>query len=162
MNDSKLNIYQTVRFTQNFKYLFSKSMVPFQNFSPRRRGPGRGLGGLYSIECPRIGGKKTISLKRFFSPTRAPAGPPQNLFYPLAFTWGPSIHAYKGENTTKKKIYLHRLPPWTETKKNHSVNIYPCLACSWIYTPVLREFAPVVYVYVCLPMPNIHPRRFEL
>ena len=162
VNNNNLSTLQTGKIHENFQYLFNKIRGQFRNFPPRRRGPGRGLGGLYSIECPRIGGKKTISLKRFFSPTRAPAGPPQNLFYPLAFTWGPSIHAYKGENTTKKKIYLHRLPPWTETKKNHSVNIYPCLACSWIYTPVSREFAPLVYVYVCVPMPNIHPRRFEL
>ena len=103
VNNNSLSTFHTGKIHENFQYLFNEIRGQFQNFPPRRRGPGRGLGGLYSIECPRIGGKKTISLKRFFSPTRAPAGPPQNLFYPLAFTWGPSIHAYKGENRTKKK-----------------------------------------------------------
>ena len=74
-NTNKLSTFQTGKIHENFQYLFNEIRGQFQKFPPRRRGPGRGLGGLYSIECPRIGGKKTISLKRFFSPTRAPAGP---------------------------------------------------------------------------------------
>ena len=69
-----MSTLQTGKIHENFQYLFNKIRGQFRNFPPRRRGPGRGLGGLYSIECPRIGGKKTISLKRFFPPTRAPAG----------------------------------------------------------------------------------------
>ena len=102
VNNNNLSTSQTGKIHKNFQYLLIEIRGQFQNFPPRRRGPGRGLGGLYSIECPRIGGKKTISLKRFFSPTRAPAGPPQNPIYPLTFTSGPSIKAYKGENTTRK------------------------------------------------------------
>ena len=74
VNSNNLSTFQTGKIHENFQYLFNKIGAHFQKFSPRRRGPGRGLGGLYSIECPRIGGKKTISLKRFFPPTRAPAG----------------------------------------------------------------------------------------
>ena len=73
-NSNNLSTLQTGKTHENFQYLFNKISGQFRNFPPRRRGPGRGLGGLYSIECPRIGGKKTISLKRFFPPTRAPAG----------------------------------------------------------------------------------------
>ena len=74
VNNNNLATFQTGKIHENFQYLFNEIRGQFQNFPPRRRGPGRGLGGLYSIECPRIGGKKTISLKRFFPPTRAPAG----------------------------------------------------------------------------------------
>ena len=74
VNNNNLSTLQTGKIHENFQYLFNKIRGQFRNFPPRRRGPGRGLGGLYSIECPRIGGKKTISLKRFFPPTRAPAG----------------------------------------------------------------------------------------
>ena len=105
-NNNKLSTFQTGKIHEIFQYFLNKIRSQFQNFSPRRRGPGGGLGGLYSIECPRIGGKKTISLKRFFSPTRAPAGPPQNLIYPLTLARGPSIKAHKAENTTEKKKNL--------------------------------------------------------
>ena len=79
-NNNKLSTFQTGKIHENFQYLFNEIRGQFQNFPPRRRGPGRGLGGLYSIQCPRMGGKKTISLKLFFSPTRAPAGPPKICF----------------------------------------------------------------------------------
>ena len=117
-NNSKLSNFQTGKIHENFSYFIIKHRVPFQNFLARREGPGRGLGGLYSIECPRIGGKKTISLKRYFSPTRAPAGPPQNLIYPHTVTWGPSIKAYKGENTTRtKSIHVDHLRELRPKKK---------------------------------------------
>merc|ERR1711873_257279 len=74
VNNNNLSTFQTGKIHENFQYLFNEIRGQFKNFPPRRRCPGRGLGGLYSIECPRIGGKKTISLKRFFPPTRAPAG----------------------------------------------------------------------------------------
>ena len=74
LNPVQIYTTQRAKTGSNFQYLLTKTWPTFPNFSPRRRGPGRGLGGLYSIECPRIGGKKTISLKRFFPPTRAPAG----------------------------------------------------------------------------------------
>merc|ERR1712002_1125160 len=63
---------------------------------------------------------KIFSLKRFFSPTRAPAGPPQNLIYPLTFRARPVDKSVKGGNYDKKKVLLHRLPPRATTKKNLS------------------------------------------
>ena len=64
-----------VKIPSNFSYLFTKTRLPFQKVSPRRRGPGRGLQGLYSIVKPRIRRVCTISFFCFHSPTRAPAGP---------------------------------------------------------------------------------------
>ena len=80
VNNNNLSTFPTGKIHENFQYSLNKIRGQFQNFPPRRRGPGRGLGGLYSIQCPRMGGKKTISLKLFFSPTRAPAGPPKICF----------------------------------------------------------------------------------
>ena len=106
VNNNNLSTLQTGKIHENFQYLFNEIRGQFQNFPPRRRGPGRGLGGLYSIECPRIGGKKTISLKRFFSPTRAPAGPPENLIYPLTFRARPVDKSVQGGKYDKKKKNL--------------------------------------------------------
>merc|ERR1711873_205121 len=103
VNNNNLSTFQKGKIHENFQYLFNEIRGQFQKFSPRRRGPGRGLGGLYSIECPRIGGKKTISLKRFFSPTRAPAGPPENLIYPLTFRARPVDKSVQGGKYDKKK-----------------------------------------------------------
>ena len=98
VNNNNLSTFQTGKIHENFQYLFNEIRGQFQNFPPRRRGPGRGLGGLYSIECPRIGGKKTISLKRFFSPTRAPAGPQK-----ICFMCSLSREA-RGKKCTRAKI----------------------------------------------------------
>ena len=106
VNNNNLSTLQTGKIHENFQYLFNKIRGQFRNFPPRRRGPGRGLGGLYSIECPRIGGKKTISLKRFFPPTRAPAGPPENLIYPLTFRARPVDKSVQGGKYDKKKKNL--------------------------------------------------------
>merc|ERR1712243_286555 len=119
VNNNNLSTFQTGKIFENFSYFFNKIRVQFQKFSPRRRGPGRGLGGLYSIECPRIGGKKTISLKRFFSPTRAPAGPHKNVLYALTFMRGPSEtnnndkkqNKTKQKNKQKNKQTNHQRPP---------------------------------------------------
>ena len=107
-NTNKLSTFQTGKIHENIQYFLNKIRDQFQNFSPRRRGPGGGLGGLYSIECPRIGGKKTISLKRFFSPTRAPAGPPENLIYPFTFRARPVDKSVQGGKYDKKKKILQK------------------------------------------------------
>ena len=119
VNNNNLSTFQTGKIHENFQYLFNEIRGQFQNFPPRRRGPGRGLGGLYSIECPRIGGKKTISLKRFFSPTRAPAGPHKNVLYALTFMRGPSEtnnndkkeRKKNTKNKQKNKQTNHQRPP---------------------------------------------------
>merc|ERR1712243_396501 len=119
VNNNNLSTFQTGKIHENFQYLFNEIRGQFQKFPPRRRGPGRGLGGLYSIECPRIGGKKTISLKRFFSPTRAPAGPHKNVLYSLTFMRGPSKtnnndkkqNKTKQKNKQKNKQTNHQRPP---------------------------------------------------
>ena len=115
-----MSTFQTGKIHENFQYLFNEIRARFQNFPPRRRGPGRGLGGLYSIECPRIGGKKTISLKRFFSPTRAPAGPHKNVLYALTFMRGTS----ETNNNDKKKI-LKRNKKKQQKKTNKQTTNVP-------------------------------------
>merc|ERR1712112_220257 len=126
----------TGKIHENFQYLFYEIRGQFRNFPPRRRGPGRGLGGLYSIECPRIGGKKTISLKRFFLADKGSRGTSSKSDLRAPFRVRPVDKSVKGGNYDKKKVLLHRLPPSATTKKKsfHKyiplfgvlLNILPC------------------------------------
>ena len=82
--------FKQAKSMKTFNILLLNIGSHFKIFSLAAKALAGAWGGLYSIECPRIGGKKTISLKRFFSPTRAPAGPHKNVLYALTFMRGPS------------------------------------------------------------------------
>ena len=88
-------------------------------------------------------------------------GTSQNLLYPLTFTWGPLIKAYKGGNIDKKKsIYIHFLRELRQQKSFRKyiplfgvlLNMYPCFKRS-------RSCCVCVcvrmYAYVWVEMENV-------
>merc|ERR1712243_263959 len=103
VNNNNLSTFQTGKIHENFQYLFNEICGQFKKFPPRRRGPSRGLGGLYSIECPRIGGKKNYQFKAFFLPDKGSRGTSQKCALRAHFHARPVGNEQQRQKTKQNK-----------------------------------------------------------
>ena len=110
VNNNNLSTFQTDKIHENFQYLFNEIRGQFQKFS----------------------------LKRFFSPTRAPAGPHKNVLYALTFMRGPSETNNDDKKKPKNKQKKKTNKQTTNVPRHPPPNITPSPSSGYGLTPKHR------------------------